>query len=275
MRYNPLNYKYSSLTFMGMVMLLMILAKSARTAEWPAFDLLEAASSQLPKSQHVKVDHDPVYKKTKNYEAYPLAEILNKMPLAKAMKPEELVIVFTASDGYKVAMAYSDAMAEKGFIAFRDMDAENKKWQDFKFGKQAMTPAPYYLVWPKKGLDEWRYPWPFQLVSLSLEPAKTYYGDAAPVTNTDALVNKGFGLFSRYCIRCHSVNFAGGKVGPELNSPKNVTEYFKEQELPKFILNATAYRGGTKMPSFEGILTADDVQAIISYLKQMKSEKVD
>ncbi len=148
----------------------------------------------MPDSQIVKVDHDPVYKKTKDYEAYPLAEILNKMTLTKAMKPEDLVIVFTASDGYKVAMAYSDAMAEKGFIAFRDMEAENKKWQDFKFGKQTMTPAPFYLVWPKKGLDEWRYPWPFQLVSLSLEPAKTYYGEAAPVTNTDALGQQGFWL---------------------------------------------------------------------------------
>ncbi len=29
------------------------------------------------------------------------------------------------------------------------------------------------------------------------------------------------------------------------------------------------------MPSFEGILTADDAEAIVSYLKQMKSEKVD
>ena len=72
------------------------------------------------------------------------------------------------------------------------MAAENKKWQDFKFGKQTMTPAPFYLVWPKKGLDEWRYPWPFQLVSLSLQPAKTYYGAAAPVTNTDAHDQQGF-----------------------------------------------------------------------------------
>ena len=36
------------------------------------------------------------------------------MTLTKAMKPEDLVIVFTASDGYKVAMAYSDAIGRKG-----------------------------------------------------------------------------------------------------------------------------------------------------------------
>jgi cytochrome c2 len=80
-------------------------------------------------------------------------------------------------------------------------------------------------------------------------------------------------LFSRYCIRCHSVNLFGGKVGPELNIPKNITEYFKEQDLPKFILNANAYRAGTKMPNFESIITTDDAENIVHYLKQMKSEK--
>ena len=275
MRYNSLIYKYSNLISISLVILLITLPQPGWTADWPTFNLLEATPSQLPKPQNIKVSHDPVYNKAKDYEAYPLAEILDKISVTDAMKTDELVIVFTASDGYKVAMSYSDAMAEQGFIAFRDNGAENKKWLDFNFGKQNMTPAPFYLVWPKKGLDEWRYPWPFQLVSLALQPAKVYYGAAAPAANTDAQVNKGFVLFSRYCIRCHSVNLSGGKVGPELNIPKNITEYFKEQELPKFILNATAYRAGTKMPNFESAITADDVEAIISYLKQMKSEKVD
>jgi hypothetical protein len=84
------------------------------------------------------------------------------------------------------------SLAEQGFIAFRDNGAENKKCLDFKFGKQTITPAPFYLVWPKKGLDEWCYPWPFQLVSLSLEPAETYFGAAAPAASTNAQVNKGF-----------------------------------------------------------------------------------
>lgn len=256
-----------------LVILLITLPQPGWTMDWPTFDLLKADSSQLPKPQTVKVSHDPVYDKAKEYEAYPLAEILDKIAVPDSLKTDELVIVFTATDGYKVAVAYSDATVERGFIAFRDKGAENKKWLDFKSGKQTMTPAPYYLVWPKKDLDEWRYPWPFQLVSLSLQPAKTYFGAAAPAANTNVQVNNGFVLFSRYCIRCHSVNLSGGKVGPELNIPKNITEYFKEQALPKFIHNATAYRAGTKMPNFESTITADDVEAIVSYLKQMKTEK--
>ncbi|MEF3073931.1 cytochrome c [Methylobacter sp. Wu1] len=251
---------------------LLLLPQLSPAADWPNFNLLKVDPAQLPKPETVKIDHDPVYKSAKEYEAYPLSEILKKIPMPPSLKADELVVVFTAADGYNVSMAYQDAMAEQGFIAFKDNAAEPQKWQEFKFGKQTVTPAPFYLVWPKKGLDEWRYPWPFQLVSLSLQPAKTYFGAAAPA-KADDRVNNGFKLFSRYCIRCHSVNLAGGEVGPELNVPKNVTEYFKEQELPGFIRNATAYRAGTKMPSFESLITPDDAQDIVQYLKQMSLEK--
>lgn len=241
--------------------------------KWPVFNLLKANPMQLPESRTVKVDHDPVYKTTKEYQAYPLTEILKKVSVPASSKADNLVVVFTAVDGYKVSMAYQDAIHEQGYFAFKDNAAPNNKlWLDFKFGKQTMTPAPYYLIWPKKGLDEWRYPWPFQLASLSLQPAKAYFGAAAP-NGGDEQANNGFNLFSRYCIRCHSINLSGGEVGPELNVPKNITEYFKESELAKFILNAPSYRAGTKMPVFENLISLDDAHAIVSYLKQMKSEK--
>jgi hypothetical protein len=128
----------------SLLILLIILPQPAWTADWPTFNLLKADPSRLPKPQIIKVGHDPIYNEAKEYEAYPLAEILNKMVVPDSLKTVDLVIVFTAADGYKVAMAYSDAIAEQGFIAFRDNGAENKKWRDFKFGKQTMTPAPYY-----------------------------------------------------------------------------------------------------------------------------------
>jgi len=258
---------------LSLLLLLLLPALSPADEAWPNFNLAEADPTELPKSITVKVSHDPVYKSAKEYEAYPLAEILKKIALPASAKTDEWVIVMTAKDGYSVAMAYQDALAEQGFIAFKDHAATgNKNWLDFKFGKQTMTPAPYYLVWPKKGLDEWRYPWPFQLTSLSLQPAKSYYGAAAPAKTDDA-IRSGFHLFSRYCIRCHSVNLAGGEVGPELNIPKNITEYFKEQELAGFILNAPAYRAKTKMPAFTGILNDKEARDIVQYLKQMKQEK--
>ena len=185
------------------------------------------------------------------------------------------MIVFTAADGYGVSIPYKDAMNEQGFIAFRDLAAPNKKkWIEFKFGRKMITPAPSYLVWPKKGLNKWKYPWPFQLVNISLQPASIYFGSAAP-TSSNTNVKNGFILFSQYCIRCHSINLEGGKVGPELNIPRNITEYFKENELAGFILNAPSYRAGTKMPVFDHLFNSDEIKDLLHYLKQMKLEKID
>ena len=135
-----------------------------------------------------------------------------------------------------------------------------------------MTPAPFYLVWPEK-VDKLRYPWPYQLISIELQPVSSYYDAAAPKQQTEA-INKGFQLFSTYCIRCHSINLIGGNVGPELNIPKNVTEYFMASELPGFIRNAPSYQAGTKMPVFEDVINEQQAQQIIQYLQQKKSEKI-
>jgi mono/diheme cytochrome c family protein len=240
---------------------------------WPVVDLLNTDFAKSLESKTVKVGHDLVYKTPKQYQAYVLVEILEKLAVPESMNTDDLVVVFTAVDGYKVAMSYQDAHREAGYLAFEDHAApNNEQWLPFKFGKQSITPGPFYLVWPKENLDEWRYPWPFQIASISLQPAGTYYGAAAPSAG-DQEVTTGFNLFSRYCIRCHSINRSGGEVGPELNIPKNITEYFQERELPKFILNATAYRAGTKMPVFESLLSNGDAQAIVAYLQHMKSRK--
>ena len=253
---------------------LFIWAQTSQAADWPTFDLKDADFAHTLKAQTITVDHDPVYQSSKQYQAYALSEIIKKLNLPADQQSSDWVLVFTAADGYNVAMDYHDALKEHGYIAFKDNAAGTDTWQPFKFGKKTITPAPYYLVWPKSGLDEWHYPWPFQLVAVSLQPANVYYGAAAPANNSDTQVNNGFKLFSRYCIRCHSVNLAGGNVGPELNIPKNISEYFNEHELPGFIRNATAYRAGTQMPSFEKLISADDTLAIVQYLKKKKSEKI-
>ena len=254
---------------------LLVTVQLAFGKDWPDFNLADLNQSQLPPPVKITVDQDPVYKTKKVYEGYPLKEILKTIPSLQGFSPNETIIVFTAADGYDVSIPYKDAMSEQGFIAFRDLAApNNKEWVEFKFGRKMITPAPYYLVWPKQGLNKWKYPWPFQLVNISFQPASIYFGSAAPA-NKSADVKKGFILFSQYCIRCHSINLTGGQVGPELNVPRNVTEYFKENELAGFILNAPSYRAGTKMPVFDDLINQNEMEDLLDYLKQMKLEKID
>ncbi len=253
----------------------LAVVQSSQGKEAPGIELTDLSPSQLPTSVTVTIDKDPVYQTQKTYEAYPLNEVLKKVPVSPELKAEDAIIVFTASDGYQVTIPYSNAVREQGYIAFRDLAAPgNKKWIDFKFGKTTTTPAPYYLVWSKKGLDKWKYPWPFQLVNISVRPASEYFGAAVPSSKNNQ-VKKGFVIFSQYCIRCHSINLSGGTVGSELNVPKNVTEYFKEEALAGFILDAPSYRSGTKMPVFDGLINQSEMKYLLDYLRHMKTEKIN
>lgn len=62
-------------------------------------------------------------------------------------------------------------------------------------------------------------------------------------------------------------------MGPELNVPKNVTEYWDRQHLKTLIENPAALRWGSKMPGFSW-LPAEDREAILAYLEAMKGKKV-
>jgi len=254
------------------IILLLFISPSIFANSWPDFNLLTASRTQLPAPIKITVYKDPVYNTKKLYLAYPLAEIVNSLAKESTKPLINSILVFTATDGYEVTMSYQDALLEKGYIAFKDLSAKNESWVKFKFGNESITPAPYYLVWTNPELDKWRYPSPFQLTSISLQSVENYFSAAVPVSN-NIRVKQGFSLFSRYCIRCHSVNHTGGKLGPELNLPKNITDYYTEQKLTDFILDAPSFRPKTKMPVFKNILNNEDALTIQHYLKAMKTKK--
>ena len=86
-------------------------------------------------------------------------------------------------------------------------------------------------------------------------------------------MRKGFVTFKNHCIRCHSLNLQGGEVGPELNSPKNVTEYWEKSTLRAFIRDASSFRFKDKMPAFPN-LKESDLDEILEYLAYMKDHKI-
>lgn len=73
-------------------------------------------------------------------------------------------------------------------------------------------------------------------------------------------------------MKCHAMNGVGGTLGPELNYPCSVTEYWNPGFLSRFIAKASSIRAGTKMPDFAS-MPGKDVESIVEYLQYMGSHK--
>ena len=108
-----------------------------------------------------------------------------------------------------------------------------------------------------------------EVVSFADKFAKLYPDGAKP----DSGAMQGFLIFKNECIRCHSINLQGGDVGPELNSPKNVTEYWDIATLKAFIHDPTRFRYKSKMPPFPQLKPAD-IDHVLDYFAAMKTKKV-
>jgi cytochrome c2 len=85
-------------------------------------------------------------------------------------------------------------------------------------------------------------------------------------------VSEGAALFTARCSRCHSINLVGGTMGPELNVPRNVTEYWHEEALREFIADPSQVRAGSRMPASRD-LTSRDVDLLLAYLRFMTAHK--
>jgi len=254
----------------------MLLSVTFAIAEdWPSLDLPAlAVPGNLPESVEVTVD-DPVYHAEKRYEGHPLATVLAQIPELETLRAEGAVAILEAADGYKAVMSLDKALTPGGIIATRDLDAPpGSNWHEFKQGKQTITPAPYYLVWPNQSHDDWTFVWPYQLIRITIEPFTPAFGAAAPPGTVATATRKGFDLFRTYCLRCHSVNLVGGELAPELNVPRNITEYWSPDHLRAFILDPATYRARSKMPDFKDTLSEADLDAVLAYLREMADHKV-
>ena len=87
-------------------------------------------------------------------------------------------------------------------------------------------------------------------------------------------VNRGYMVFKKNCISCHSLNLEGGAVGPELNVPKNILEYEDSNFLKEFIANPNSFRARSKMPSFGSILSPQELNDVLEYLAWMGKHKI-
>jgi mono/diheme cytochrome c family protein len=211
--------------------------------------------------------NDPVYKRKQQYQGFWLGDVLKN--LAQGGRAETDVYVrFRCKDGYLPIMPLARAMGAKGLIAIRDANApQGQEWQPLPGSATASTPAPSYLVWISPPGDPDEYPWPYQMVAIELVSSS----DALAGLNAEGS-KPGHELFVTHCLKCHAINGVGGTLGPELNSPCSVTEYWNARFLSRFITNAGSIRAGTKMPTFDS-LPEKDIQVIVEYLRSMAGHK--
>ena len=224
----------------------------------------------------VKVDN-PTDSKIHTYEGISLTLLLEQI-FGNGWKAFDAV-QFTTQDGYQPIIPTSSITANFGLIA----TGENG---DSGFGKlkrkngETVDPGPFFLVWEnikntaaKK--DSW-LSWPWQITSIELTSFTREFPHSAPPEQAGNLAQKGFLEFQQHCIKCHTINGEGGGIGPELNYPANVTEYWKEDWLARFIADPQRVRANSKMISF--YRDVDNRQAIIAsiiaYLKVMKDKKI-
>lgn len=230
---------------------------------------LAQLQQQLP-VQQVSLD-DPSYQQQKSYRGFLFNDLLQKAGFPVLDSDDTLVL--TASDGYAPTLTAAQLQQHQAMLVFAEAGKPDFEFTPLQQGKGMVSPAPFYLVWPGAGKEAAHYAWPYQLVKIELIRFSDRYAQVLPVKSASAQVQQGFTLFKQNCLKCHSINLQGGVLGPELNAPKNVTEYWQIHDLRAFIRNPESYRYQSKMPAFSHFSDAD-IDAVLAYLQQMKQQKL-
>ncbi len=234
-------------------------------------DLIDLKQRKLlSNTQVLSVPNDPVYHKNKKFNVLPLQALLEKYSSLKSLNPAELKVIFECEDGYKPEMSLEKLLAAKAFLAVSDVDApKGREWEQiFKDGHE-MKAEPFYVVYEGVSPKDGEYKWPYNLVKIHFAPLNE---DVAALKPKDQTAMAGYELYKNRCQTCHAINKIGGKMGPELNYPKSVTEYWKKDDLVAFILNPVSYRNEVKMPKLE--LKPAEATEIVTYLSYMSEHKL-
>ncbi len=216
----------------------------------------------------IEISFDPVFKRAKKYEAIPLKPYLEKLITASNLDTANTEIIFLCKDGYNPGMPLSKVLQSAPYLAIRDLEApEGKNWMDTLQGKW----GDFYLVWLNHAEDTKGYTWPYGLAHLQFKASDAAYKAAMPM---EKKMVAGFELYKEKCMKCHSMNMVGGVMGPEMNVPKNITEYWSIADIKAFVKNPYSYRYNSKMPPVAH-LKDKELDQILDYISYMKGQKIE
>ncbi len=213
---------------------------------------------------------NPLYKRTLTYRAFKFSDAvrLGKIDLSKVKQ-----ISFIARDGYEAVLNRSvlDRFPEP-WLAFEELNTRHgETFTLASEGKEMVDPGPFYLLWQQP--DSYRiFPWPYAVTQITLNTRHDPYFEIQPKHNVTARVKQGFDVFKTRCVACHSINLVGGAIGPELNIPKNITEYRTMSFLKAWIKDPTSFRARSRMANF-GTVTDKQIDDVLAYIQYMKNYK--
>ncbi|MCB1932969.1 MAG: cytochrome c [Candidatus Accumulibacter sp.] len=199
------------------------------------------------------------------YLTFSLADVLRLMDAGDA---EDLV--FHCLDGYEANTAAANVATLDLRLAYGE-DGVPERWSPIPTGKTMTDPAPFIVISANTS-DPKTFSWPFQMNRIeAISFAKKFPLTLPTGAPADGEVSRGFAVFREQCLKCHSVNLQGGEVGPELNIPKNITEYRSTGFLRQWIHDPSQFRARARMPPTQ--LTPVEIDEVIAYLRYMARHK--
>jgi len=250
----------------------LAIALGGVTRQVSAEDLL-----QDPATVEIEVPQDVAYGRRMRYRAIPLAVLLR----GSAILPDQ-AIEAVASDGF-VAILPLDLLrrepAGSGSVPYLAIEPPASPWP--KLGGKSVSAGPFYIVWLRPEAEGIRMEqWPYEVVEIRASdlPSKRWPAlGVDPNLPAEDPRRAGEALFATMCLVCHRLNGAGSAdVGPDLNLPKNPTEYFQSDALHAFIRDPAALRHwqAMAMPGYSRAALSDrEIDLIIAYLGHMAGRK--
>lgn len=236
------------------------------------------SQSQLlsrPDVRTIDVTDSVYHRRLTRFRAIPIKELFSEISV-----PETAVVQCNGLDGFSAnldaaRLFNTNPAAAKAFLAIED---PRKPWP--RLPGSVTSAGPFYLVWTQpRASDIGREEWPYQIGSFKiLSDLRETYPRMYPAAGASASVQSGFDTFLRNCFPCHKINGEGaGLRGPDLNLPRNPTEYFNPNALILFIRKPAQVRSwpAMAMPGFSTELIPDaKLSDLIAYLRYMISARV-
>ena len=240
------------------------------TKEYPKIDIESEMSIMdiIGKYEKIKfvIPYDFEVKQKKEYLGIKTKTFFLNLIQQYQIDTSKFDVTFICKDGYSPTIPLNQLLMENAYIAVKDVAAKGD-WAD----SVATKFSPAYLVWDIP-INDHKHSFPFGITSIKFVQKKEEYLHARPL-NDNPDINKGFAIFKEKCIKCHAINQEGGILGPELNYPKNITEYWKIDQLKIFIKNPSDIRHNSKMPQITELNEAE-LNLIIKYFEFMATQKI-